>query len=639
MTTAFFEHQEKARRNSRRLVVLFGLCVSAVVAGVYLLAAWLGQYAGAERGTVPGWWDTRLFLSVTSITLLVIGGGALLRFVALRGGGRSVAEGLGGRLVNPQTKDPAERRLLNVVEEMALASGIPVPSVYVLDREKGINAFAAGRTTTDAVVAVTRGALEQFTRDELQGVVGHEFSHILNGDMRLNIRLIGLLGGLLAIATVGRVVWSLGSTGRKKDGAAFAALGLAVMLIGYVGVLVGRLLQAAISRQREFLADASAVQFTRNPKGIGDALRRIGGWLNGSRVTAPQAEEASHMFFGAPFSSLFASHPPLPERIRRIEGAQADIPDGLPGRREAASAAAASAIMGLAASLGAHPSGSSSRRSGAADAVPGGPAGSGGLANGAAGSAAALLAGIPQALRDSVDAPLGAAALTCALLFDRDAAIRGRQIARLSELTVSVVAQEAASLYPHLQALPLNLRMPLLDLALPALRELSRSQMVRLAEALRELARADERITPFEFCMLWLVDRRVSLLSGRRAAREKSLGVAQLKQHVAVLLSAVAWAGHPNRDEAALAFSAGADLAGLNLSGADLLPAQAAMAALGKTLDALAAAGARARTQAWQACEKTVLADRKVRLEELELLRVVGLALDLPLPPSVASEN
>ncbi|MBM4355187.1 MAG: M48 family metallopeptidase, partial [Deltaproteobacteria bacterium] len=515
-----------------------------------------------------------------------------------------------------------ERRLMNVVEEMALASGIPVPSVYVLDNEQGINAFAAGRTTADAVVAVTRGALDQFTRDELQGVIGHEFSHILNGDMRLNIRLIGLLGGLLALATVGRIVWRLGSVGRKKDGMAFAVLGLAVMLIGYIGVLVGRLLQAAISRQREFLADASAVQFTRNPQGIGGALRRIAGWGNGSKVVSPNAEESSHMFFGAPLASLFASHPPLGERIRRLEGARA-VPEGIPGRGEEPSAAAASAVAGLAGGLGAH---ASHRSSGFADGL-------GRLSPETVAAGGGVLAAIPQQVRDTVDTPLGASALTCALLLDQDPGLRQKQLDRLSALGGELVARETAALYPRLSSMPDSMRLPLLDLALPALRELSRTQMLKLAEALRELARADDRITPFEFCTLWLVERRVGLLSGRMRSRSKSLSVAEYRRHVAVLLSAMAWAGGASREDAVAAFCAGATPLDSSLTGIDLLPPEAAMSALGRTLDALAAAGARPRSQAWLACERTVLADRQVRVEELELLRVVGLALDLPLPP------
>ena len=241
-------------------------------------------------------------------------------------GGTVVAERLGGRRVFPNTIDPAERRLLNVVEEMALASGVPVPPVFLLSEEQGINAFAAGYSPSDAVVGVTRGCAEQLTRDELQGVVAHEFSHILNGDMRLNMRLIGVLHGILLMGLIGRELLRLGAFG---GGGALATkttapphllvIGLAFMIIGFLGLFIGNLIKAAVSRQREYLADASAVQFTRNPEGIAGALKRIGAAVFGSKLATPRAAEASHMYFAEGISSLFATHPPLNDRIARIE--------------------------------------------------------------------------------------------------------------------------------------------------------------------------------------------------------------------------------------------------------------------------------------------------------------------------------
>ena len=228
---------------------------------------------------------------------------------------------LGGRLVNPAQPDPDERKLLNVVEEMAIASGIPVPQVYVLPEEKGINAFAAGHSTSDAVVAVTQGALRLLTRDELQGVIGHEFSHILNGDMRLNLRLMGLIFGILCLAVIGRVLLHVRGGGKDKN--PLPLLGLVLVLMGWVGVFFGRLIQAAVSRQREFLADASAVQFTRNPAGLAGALKKIGGLSYGSKLKNAHAGEASHMFFGngmgGSFLGLMETHPPLAERILALE--------------------------------------------------------------------------------------------------------------------------------------------------------------------------------------------------------------------------------------------------------------------------------------------------------------------------------
>jgi Zn-dependent protease with chaperone function len=262
---------------------------------------------------------------------VVIGGGTLFRTAQLRKGGAAVADLLGGRRVDPMTQDPAERVLLNVVEEMSIAAGLPVPAVFVMDREGGINAFAAGHTVNDAAVAVTRGMLESLSRDELQGVVAHEFSHILNGDMRLNVRIMGLLFGILILTVVGRGILrgSMGggrirvSGSRRGGGGQVAIIGVALVVLGYLGVLVGRLIQAAVSRQREFLADAAAVEFTRNPSGLAGALKRIGAASAGSRIQDHHAQEAGHLFFApglrAGLSGLTATHPPLAKRIQRID--------------------------------------------------------------------------------------------------------------------------------------------------------------------------------------------------------------------------------------------------------------------------------------------------------------------------------
>jgi Zn-dependent protease with chaperone function len=249
-------------------------------------------------------WQPSLFLGVAAGTLAVVGMGSLFKMAELSQGGRSVASMLGGRLVNPASTDPVERRLLNVVEEMALAAGVPMPGVYILPKENGINAFAAGHSTSDAVIGVTNGCVRLLTRDELQGVIAHEFSHILNGDMRLNMRLIGLIFGIISLAVIGRVL--LYARGGGRDRNALPILGIALIVIGWAGVFFGRLIQAAVSRQREFLADASAVQFTRNPQGLAGALKKIGSLAQGSRVENPHAEEVSHMFFGAGQRSSFA---------------------------------------------------------------------------------------------------------------------------------------------------------------------------------------------------------------------------------------------------------------------------------------------------------------------------------------------
>jgi Zn-dependent protease with chaperone function len=343
----FFEAQARAKKRTSRLVVLFTLAVLGTIAAGYFGAVWAtaqipdqssptrDRYGRRAQSSpsATSLWQPKLFALVSLGTLAVIGLASLYKWHEFSAGGAAVAESVGGRRVEPHTTDLAERRLLNVVEEMALASGVPMPAVFVLDDEPAINAFAAGLSTADATVAVTRGTLENLTRDELQGVIGHEFSHILNGDMRLNMRLTALVFGILVLGLAGRgVLWSLRgarfrSSGDNKNSGgilvAIGAVGLGLMVIGYVGYFFGRLIQAAVSRQREFLADASAVQFTRNPTGLGGALKKIGGLALGSSLQSSKSAAIGHFFFAQSFRSnfggLWATHPPLGARIRAIE--------------------------------------------------------------------------------------------------------------------------------------------------------------------------------------------------------------------------------------------------------------------------------------------------------------------------------
>ncbi len=335
----FFQHQDQARKASRLLLLYFALAVIAIVLSVHLAVSFLIMWGTPEGGTEPfRWWQLDRFVVLAGGALLVIAAGSLYKIWRLADGGHTVARLLGGRPIDPNTTDPAERRLLNVVEEMAIAAGLPVPTVYLLDKEEGINAFAAGYTPQDAVLGVTRGTMGLLNREELQGVIAHEFSHIFNGDMSLNLRLMGVLHGILVIALIGYFI--LRSTLRaasrnRKGGAAILALpvlGLTLVAIGYVGVFFGRIIKSAVSRQREFLADASAVQFTRNAHGVAGALKKIGGLTQGSLVMSPHAEQASHFFFSdgklgkvrmaltrASRFDFLATHPPLAERIRRVD--------------------------------------------------------------------------------------------------------------------------------------------------------------------------------------------------------------------------------------------------------------------------------------------------------------------------------
>lgn len=325
----FFERQQTARRHTKRLEIYFALAVAGIVLMVYLVAVLASAYVHSHSAlrssynTYPTgfdlWWQPKLFLGASLGTVAFIFCASAWKTAQLAGGGSAVAEMLGGRPIDANTSDPDERKLLNVVEEMAIASGTPVPHVYVLPGERGINAFAAGHSTNDMVICATRGCLKLLSRDELQGVIGHEFSHILNGDMRLNLRLMGLLFGILCLALFGRIL--LYTRGGDRDRNALPLFGLALLAIGGIGVFFGKLIKSAISRQREFLADASSVQFTRNPEGLAGALKKVGG--SSSLISDPNAEDASHFFFAngltESFSEMFSTHPPLDQRIRALQ--------------------------------------------------------------------------------------------------------------------------------------------------------------------------------------------------------------------------------------------------------------------------------------------------------------------------------
>jgi Zn-dependent protease with chaperone function len=457
----FFGAQDSARRRAGWLLLLFGLGATGLVILTSLLLMFvLGLFgtvtAADPTGTLMAF-DGRTFAGFAILVTVVIAAGSLYKMVVLSRGGAAVAEALGGRLIAPDTDDPEARRVLNLVEEMAIASGTPVPTVYVLEGEAGINAFAAGLTPATAVIGLTRGAVEGLSRDQLQGVIGHEFSHILNGDMRLNIRLAGLLHGILLIGLIGRGLVQAGGHGagrRGRDSFAFMLVGAGLVATGAFGTLFANLIKAAVSRQREFLADASAVQFTRNPQGIAGALKRIGAASHMGLLVHPRAPEMSHAYFTQGVSSflgrLVATHPPLERRIRRLE-------PGWNGRFEETPRAAEqppdakprdpSLASGLASPTSAFPA--AAIVTGLAEATQAAIAQIGRPDETHLRYAHALIGELHPTLRWAAREPYGAQALVFALLLDRDAAIHQRQIAHLeNSAEVGPGGGDRASLYP-----------------------------------------------------------------------------------------------------------------------------------------------------------------------------------------------
>ncbi|MEB0021581.1 M48 family metallopeptidase [Actimicrobium sp. CCI2.3] len=537
----FFEQQEQARRQTRTLLILFLLAVSAIVLSVNVAAAllWIAYQGG--KFSAPHVYPAAFFFTNTALTLGLIGGGTLIELFNLREGGDAVAQRVGGRLVSRATSDPQERRLLNVVEEVALASAVACPKVYLLDREESINAFAAGYNPNEAVVAVTRGTLTRLTRDELQGVIAHEFSHILNGDMRMNVRLIGVLFGIQMLAGFGQQLMEFGGrvwgrSGRDEKGSSLQVVvftaGLVLFVIGYIGIFFGRLIKSAVSRQREFLADASAVQFTRNPDGIGGALRKIGGLSRddapGSQISSPNAEQLSHLFLGAVRPSLvaglFATHPTIAERLHRIFGRQVGMLDAPPLPLAEVVTARLPDLAFAPVSLAAAMDGVTLTVSSATAALP--PS---------SGSPALpwASADLDRAVRD----PHAARALVFALLLDEGAQHTVQQA--ILDACPSPQTALAIHLAQQIAVLPAIARLPLLDLAMPALKQLSPPERAQLLVTVGALIAADQRVTLAEFVLQTILVRRLHPHAGRSVpVRFDQLGM--LRGEVALLLSLLA---------------------------------------------------------------------------------------------------
>ncbi|MCX7955470.1 MAG: M48 family metallopeptidase [Bacteroidales bacterium] len=318
----FFEHQRKARKKTSLFILLFILALFCISLAFYFIIVFLLKYSD-NNNYYSSWWYPNLFIYVFTITTGFISIVSLVKILILKTGAETIAKSVGGKKIDETTKDPNERKLLNIIEEMSIASGCPIPKVYILDNERGINAFAAGFSINDSVIAVTRGALENLSRNELQGVIAHEYSHILNGDMKINLRLVGFLFGIFSLIILGQFILraSAVSKGKKDKGnAVLILLAIALIIIGYIGFFFGRLIQAAISRQREYLADASAVQFTRDPTSIGGALLKIALLEEGSKLKTHAASQISHMLFSAydALAGLLATHPPIHKRIERV---------------------------------------------------------------------------------------------------------------------------------------------------------------------------------------------------------------------------------------------------------------------------------------------------------------------------------
>jgi Zn-dependent protease with chaperone function len=639
----FFDQQDRARRSTRRLIFLYILSAASIVAGISLLVA--GALYNVDTYNQPFSFaaffrqQAPLLIGTAIATTLFIVGATLVKTAQLSAGGSRVAQELGGTLVSAETSNPLRSRLRNVVEEMAIASGVPVPEIYVMEHETGINAFAAGFAPGDAAIAVTRGALEMLERDELQGVIGHEFSHILNGDMRINIRLMGILFGIMSLGLMGRTVFrhmrfSSLSSRRGKGAPVVIIIGLGLIILGSLGVFFARIIKSGVSRQREYLADASAVQFTRQSEGLANALKKIGGYADGSRIQAADPEEVSHMLFGSgsKLSGMFATHPPLTERIQALDPSFTgrDYPTVSLRERTAglAEIAADERNMGFAGTASAVAGGISAESIGDSVGHP---------TNEHVAFAARVRRSVPDNLYDAAHSSELSYLLVIALILDQHDRVLDRQFSLVNEQLGEQRTKLIREYYDELKAAGPEYRLPLLEIAFPALRQRPAAQLVYLIDLTGRLIEVDGVIDLHEFCFYRVLATNLKqVIDPSSTPKRKRAGRKAVRDAAVELLRISANYGNDDMTQGEAAFRAGLTAFG-DWGDAYSYPGetQASTASLDRSLDQLAALNGDGRQMLLNAVTQVVMHDEQLTIPEAELVRAICASLEIPLPPQI----
>ena len=642
----FFAQQDKARGKTGTLIIYFCLAVICIIGAIFALFS--GVFQKAENFQDMAW-SVELLLTVGAGTLIVVTLASLGRIVSLSSGGATVANALGGKLISPNTKDLFERRTRNVVEEMAIASGTPVPPVYMME-EEGINAFAAGFSPKDAVIGITRGCATKLSRDQLQGVVAHEFSHILNGDMRINIRLTGILFGIVFIARIGEIMLRTGQVSRyrrrSKDdgGGALMLIGIGLVGIGLIGGFFGSLIRAAVSRQREFLADASAVQFTRNPDGISGALKCIGGFSSSSKVMVPGAKDFSHMFFGSAMSSMFATHPPLPVRIRRIEpNWNNTYPDTDKITEQVTEFSGLAGVSGF--SSGQQATHASPQQ--VPERQPGEKSEAARTFLKTATEpgtveierARQLLADMPPLLLEMAREPFGARCVIFSLLLDlKDSTVIQKQLSMISEQAEPGTAEETEKIRGMVFYLNSQQKFVLVEETGSGLSQLSAKQFTTFQNITETLIGADEKIDLLEWSLRKVIDHDFGRQHSARGPLHGRASIRSRLDDCSIILGALAHHGQDGADPQP-AFEKG--FQSLDRNGGTKLPTkeECGFRGLDEAMARLAKLSPMAKRTLLEACARTIDHDEKTSDVEIQILRGLAAAISCPLGPSVMPDS
>lgn len=636
----FFEAQDKAKRKTGQLTLLFGAAVFALVLLTNILVALALGFTGTQAGlsfsqtlaSIPA--DSWLWISFGVIGIVTVA--SLYKYMSIQAGGRAIAEALGGTLIHQNIRDPKQRQLLNVVEEMAVASGVAVPPVYLIN-ESSINAFAAGFGIDDAVIGINQGTLDCLTRAELQGVVAHEFSHILNGDTSINLRLMAILHGILFIGMLGYALGRAGGMSRR-NGLALIAIGFGLLIVGYGGTFFGNMIKAAVSRQREYLADASAVQFTRDPSGIADALKKIGGAAAGSTMTHPAAAEISHMFFGAATvklaSSAMATHPPLEQRIRAIEPnwnglfTESSTPPAGPGSSRQQQRSGTTGFAGL--------SGDTAVNTKVTPETIATHVGT--LSDNSLGKAQQLIAGVSAGLTAAAHDPFEARALIYAMLIDSEPKLAQDQMTFIQHEAETGVAATVERLLPEvLQSDHCHL-LTLLEMSIPALKELSRNQYRKFSQNTARLITADGHVAVFEWVLHRLLVKDLHPhFEGPQNLHGRIKTIRKVEDEAATLLSILASHSDTDASRQLAAYTAGASTLGIQRR--FIQQHSFDYEQMNQSLGKLRQLKPLVKPTLIKGCAATILADGQVSATEGALIQGIAATLDCPLPPSIYADS
>ncbi len=639
----FFAHQDAAKRRTKLLLFYYILAIAILVLlthvaiiGIFILPRMLLEEF-ESKAYVEHFYRLDIFWPVAACVSLVVAIGSIIKIFSLRKGGASVAQALGGRELDRSSLQSHERRLINIIEEIAIASGTPLPRIFLLDYEEGINAFAAGYTINDAVIGVTKGCIEKLSRDELQGVIAHEFSHILNSDMRLNIRLIGVLNGILGIYVIGQTLLRGFTSGTRRShlnrrggsgGLPIALFAISLVAIGSVGAMFARLIQSAVSRQREYLADSSAVQFTRNPNGIADALKRIAGYEMGSWVASSHAAEVSHMFFSEGLSGflakLLSTHPPLSTRIFRLdpnfkgEFLKTDLDLSIDTEMEALSSHVSAprtevshikiSPQDVISSVGTIPKESISR-------------------------VQELIWALPESIKAATNDLEGSQAIIYCLMLSFDYDIRAQQIELISKMIDNAILTKVLEFEANFVSIKAPQRLPLLDMAVASLRKLSKTEYIKFNELLTQLVQFDKHVSLFEFVTITIIHHAVERqIFSRMPIKVKSRSLDSILKEAAVLLSAIANTGQDRAIFAEQCFEAGLEELAAKYGASYLPPSLCDFKLLNQALDFLNEITPDLKRRLIAACVRTMSHDGKIAVAEAELLRAICESLECPLP-------